>query len=281
MIEQIKVFIESTLIFHLKILSLSRSSQAPTMTEISKTTAIFHPITLAQMDEVKLMNRTDRKYWFHRDQITEVLRAVADRYYMLEVNGERILPYTTTYYDTEQNAMFAAHHRGKSNRYKIRRRCYVSTQSSFLEVKFKNNKGRTIKSRHTSSYANSDFDSKDREFISNNTPYSCDSLRQILETQFCRLTLVSKGMNERCTIDLDLHFKDKHRDAEFKDVIIVEVKTDGRSKSTIIEALNRQRIKPSGFSKYCVGRSLLDSDIKQNLFKQKLRKIATLTNNTK
>lgn len=30
---------------------------------------LFDPISLGEMDKVKLMNRTDTKYWFHADRL--------------------------------------------------------------------------------------------------------------------------------------------------------------------------------------------------------------------
>ncbi len=233
----------------------------------------FQGITLAQMDSVKLMNRTDRKYWFNSELLANLLESVAQDYYILEVGGERNLPYSTTYYDTCQDDMYSNHHRGKRNRYKIRRRNYVSTNSSFLEIKFKSNKGRTVKVRRASSYGNVDFDAEDREFIAQRSPYQCSDLRKVLENGFNRLMLVSKAMNERCTIDSQLRFISAATQVNLEELVIVEVKTDGRSHSAIIDALNQMRLKPSGFSKYCMGRSLTDGELKQNNFKRKHRKI--------
>ncbi|MFR9603008.1 MAG: VTC domain-containing protein [Rikenellaceae bacterium] len=243
------------------------------MKTISEVISQFEPISLGEMDDVKLMNRCDRKYWFHVGRIEEVLEEVAQDYYVLEVERQRCLPYSTIYYDTARDEMFSSHHRGKMNRYKIRRRRYIATQSSFLEVKFKNNKGRTIKTRHPSDFENVGFDLRDREFLMQNTPYDSNALHQVLENRFRRLMLVSKRMNERCTIDFDMLFMSDDQEAKLRDIVVVEVKTDGRCRSAIIEAMNRLRLKPSGFSKYCVGRSLLHTELKRNLFKSKLRTI--------
>lgn len=239
----------------------------------------FQGITLSQMDSVKLMNRTDRKYWFHRDHLAHILEDVMPDYYLLEIDGERNLPYSTTYYDTMHDEMYENHHRGKMNRYKIRRRNYISTNISFLEVKFKSNKGRTIKVRQPSNYLNPEFDTQDEAFLSKNTPYSCKDLRMALENGFRRLMLVSKNLNERCTIDSDICFRSGENKATLENLVIVEVKSDGRSYSKIIEVLNNRRIKPSGFSKYCIGRSLTDQRVRQNNFKQKHREINKRTNN--
>lgn len=239
----------------------------------------FEGISLSEMDAVKLMNRTDRKYWFHRDLLTKLLEDVSEQYYILEIGGERNLPYSTTYYDTQHDEMYINHHRGKLNRYKIRRRNYISTKSSFLEIKFKSNKGRTVKVRRASDYNNIGFDENDEEFIAQRSPYSCQDLKKSLENGFKRLMLVSKEMNERCTIDSSLKFISGNCEKKLEDLVIVEVKTDGRSHSAIIDALNRMRIRPAGFSKYCMGRSLTDNTLKQNNFKVKHRTIYKKINN--
>ncbi|MFI3280069.1 MAG: polyphosphate polymerase domain-containing protein [Rikenellaceae bacterium] len=246
--------------------------------QLSNIITKFSPISLSEMDAVKLMNRTDRKYWFAASLLPELLADIQDNYYLLEVDGERNLPYATTYYDTPEDQMYNNHHRGKKNRYKIRRRNYISTDSSFLEIKFKSNKGRTVKVRKASKYGGDGFDEVDRKFISEKSPYQTDELQRVLENGFNRLMLVSKAMNERCTIDSSLKFAGNESSAQLDDLVIVEVKTDGRSHSAIIDALNARRLKPSGFSKYCIGRSLTDSSVKINNFKVKHRVIDKVLN---
>lgn len=234
----------------------------------------FQAISLSQMDEVKLMNRTDRKYWFHRDMLAEILKDVESDYFLLEIEGERNIQYSTIYYDTIDDAMYMNHHRGKGNRYKIRRRNYVSTQSSFLEVKFKSNKGRTVKVRQSSEFREAVFSEADARFVRENTPYECADLRSVLSTRFRRLMLVSRSMDERCTIDSDLLFTTAEGEAAaLGDLVVVEVKSEGRSSSKIVDAMGRHRLKPSGFSKYCVGRSLIEEGLKINNFKPLHREI--------
>ena len=56
------------------------------------------------------------------------------------------------------------------------------------------------------------------------------------------------------------------------DIAIVEIKTDANAKSSpLYKALRDYRLRSSGFSKYCIGKSLLDNDLKKNAFKPKLR----------
>lgn len=233
----------------------------------------FDGISLSQMDGVKLMNRTDRKYWFNISHLAMLLEKIKEDYYLLEIEGERDMLYSTIYYDTCNDEMYNNHHRGKLNRYKIRQRSYLSTESSFLEVKFKSNKGRTIKERKVSIFGKMGFGENDDAFIQDSSPYSCHQLRAVLENSFRRLMLVSKNMDERCTIDTQLQFANGPTKAKLDDLAIVEVKSDGHSHSAIIDAMHQMRLKPSGFSKYCMGRSIIDSNLKKNLFKEKHREI--------
>ncbi len=251
------------------------------MTKIDEIISRLQPISLAQMEGVTLMNRTDKKYWFRRESLVELLFDIADDYYILEIDGNRNMPYATTYYDTVQDGMYGNHHRGKMNRYKIRRRNYISTNSSFLEIKFKTNKGRTIKRRLSSDFSNVGFSTTDQLFITKNSPYSYDELSRVLDVSFSRMMLVSKAMNERCTIDSGLRFISANGEIALEDLTVVEVKRDGRTPSAIINSLNRLRLKPAGFSKYCIGRSLTSHSLKQNNFKQKHRYINKILTNLK
>jgi len=237
-------------------------------------TDFFDPIQLEEMDRVKLMNRTDRKYWCHFNFLPELLQSIKHNYYSLNIDGENQLPYATTYYDTTKNEMYASHHNGKLNRFKIRRRSYVASGISFLEIKFKSNKGRTIKKRIPADFSNPRFTKPEDEFISTYTPYSCLELKPSLINEFTRLTLVNKNFKERCTIDLNLQFKNADRTTALENLVIVEIKSEGNSVvSPLAIALRDHRIKTSGFSKYCVGRAIIDPGIKRNAFKEKIRSI--------
>lgn len=234
----------------------------------------FTPIQLDQMDKVTLMNRTDTKYWFHTDRLQDILHELKDNYFLLHIGGEGLLPYETTYFDTFNNEMFASHHNGKLNRYKIRRRTYLSSDKSYMEIKFKSNKGRTIKERISTSDFKHDFTSEETSFLKDKSPYQSQELRPVLLNRFHRMMLVSRKFDERCTIDIGLQFESDSKQVSLDNLVIVEVKTEGQSKtSPLMHVLQRYRIKTSGFSKYCVGRVVTDNKIKRNRFKSKIREI--------
>ena len=109
----------------------------------------FEPISLAQMESVKLMNRIDTKYAVSRAVLPAILEAAKADYYVQETGGKRIATYDTMYYDTESLDMYVRHHDRQLVRQKIRIRQYVDSDLTFLEIKRKNNKGRTKKKRIT------------------------------------------------------------------------------------------------------------------------------------
>ncbi|MCW3785195.1 polyphosphate polymerase domain-containing protein [Plebeiibacterium sediminum] len=236
--------------------------------------SFFKPIHIDQIDNVKLMDRTDTKYCIAFNQLQEILNSISTDYYALSIENMNQLKYATTYYDTYHRQMYGNHHRGKLNRYKIRKRTYLISDTSFLEVKFKSNKGRTIKNRMEipQNFQFITFD--EQEFISNNTPYKSHQLYPVLNNRFTRITLVNKRLKERCTIDFNLRFYNDDRLVKLDDLVIVEVKTGKRSEhSSLVNALRERKILPCGFSMYCIGLSLIEDTLKKNAFKPKLRAI--------
>lgn len=240
----------------------------------------LEPIKLEEMDKVKLMNRIDTKYSFHIDLLPQVLKAIKEDYYLLNINGQSELLYSTTYYDTFNDSMFISHHNGKLNRYKVRRRSYVASEISFLEVKFKSNKGRTIKNRVSTDFGNKEFTVQEHDFLKKNSPFDSSNLRISLENTFTRITLVNKNFKERCTIDLNLHFETNFEYQDVKNLVIVEIKSDGKSVSTLSLILRDLRIKSNGFSKYIMGRSITDKSLKRNSYKRKIRALNKTTHST-
>ncbi len=240
---------------------------------------LFDPIQINEMEQVKLMNRTDRKYCLHVSRLEHILDSIKNDFYILTIDNENSLAYTSTYFDTPTNSMYIAHQNGKLNRFKIRKRTYISSNISFLEVKFKSNKGRTIKKRIPSQVGTSELTPKESEFISKYTPFANIDLKPVLVNEFNRLTLVNKNFKERCTIDLGLKFNSSDTNSSLNNLAIIEIKADGNSEmSALAKALRDDRIKESGMSKYCIGRLITDEHLKQNRFKEKIRNISKITN---
>lgn len=231
-------------------------------------------ITLEDTDKVSLLNRLDNKYLLHKEQLPKLLNQICTEYLILEIDEKRIFNYHTLYFDTEDLSMFTAHHNGKLNRYKIRKREYVDSNLRFLEIKFKNNKGRTIKKRIFEKEINDTFNTESDNFVSTNSPYNSNQLAGKIITTFNRFTLINKKLTERTTIDVNIIFKNHKNEKELNNLVIVEVKKDKYSgASKISEVLREMKIQPSSFSKYCIGTVFTNNDVKQNNFKSRLIEI--------
>ena len=240
----------------------------------------FETITLEEMKSVKLMNRTDTKFVTNTSKLRQLLKMAQHDYYVQVINGERNLDYDTTYFDTTAFDMYTMHQNGHLNRQKIRFRTYCINHLQFMEVKTKNNHGRTKKKR----IEVSDMDLKDeekREFLHKHLRYEVDQLQPVLSNHFSRITLVNKGMTERLTIDTALNFHNllNGHDKNMGPLVVIELKRDGLVPSPVLQMLRQLRIQPHGFSKYCMGSALTGQDhLPVNRFKCKLREIKKLVN---
>jgi len=248
----------------------------------------FDPITLEEMSAIRLMNRTDTKFVTNITQLERLLEMAKDDYYVQEIDGERVAPYYTLYFDTCDCQMYNAHEAGRVNRQKLRIRSYVNSGLNFLEVKTKNNHGRTKKKRvlvhefnpqkpeHGITFhcQNKEFCEYD-DFLRSNLSYDPFALCEQLENRFDRITLVNKGLTERLTIDTNLSF---HNIATgncrvMDNIVIIELKRDGRLPSPILAMLKDLRIKSHGFSKYCIGSALTNDCLHCNRLKPRLHAI--------
>jgi hypothetical protein len=107
------------------------------------------PISLAEMKDIKLMNRIDKKYLATIEQLQQLLVLAQGKYMVQQIEGKRYNRYHTIYLDTPDEEMYTMHHNGRLVRQKIRVRTYLDSGDTFLEVKNKNNHGRTKKKRMT------------------------------------------------------------------------------------------------------------------------------------
>jgi hypothetical protein len=234
-------------------------------------------ISLAEMDAHALMNRTDTKYVFGAERLSELLGSVGHAYRVLSVDTVRLSPYETLYFDTPGHECFLQHHNGKLNRRKYRIRQYQSSGACFLEVKAKTNKGRTDKRRIPIGGFEDPLTPTSRDFIESTTG-SLPELIPQLWSYFLRITLVNRHQPERATFDLNLRFRDGDDQAELPGIVIAEVKQQRDDRhSCVREYLRKQAIRPLRVSKYCLGTAMLKPHLKSNRFKPKLlaiRKIA-------
>jgi hypothetical protein len=239
----------------------------------------FSPITLGEMEKVELMNRKDMKYFFDRAKLPEILEQMVPNYTVLDINGTKLFSYKNIYFDTKDFFFYTQHHNKRVNRYKIRIRQYVESNLIFLEIKYKTNTKRTLKSRIKIPEFSEVFDEKSKAFIRQNTPFDPDELIPTLRNDFRRFTLVSKQLNERATIDTDLELEIPGNKRQFSNLCIAELKIDGSSSGSKFKVAIRDNMCPEvRISKYSVGAAFMYEDLKQNNFKFKKLQINRIEN---
>lgn len=280
---------------------MSADLQLPTLLQMA-------PIGLDDMKAVRLMNRMDQKYIAPAVLLEPLLQRIAADYYVQRIpsapdtqnpeskiqSSELIAPYRTLYFDTADLAMYTMHHNQKLNRQKLRVRTYRSTDTTFFEIKNKDNKGKTRKVRipiDVSLFDNALEVPEVQDFVNKNTPYSTQAINHssnqailypTLENRFDRITLVDRGMSERVTIDHGIRFHNRatQRDADIAHALVIEVKHEvGAPTSAIERALHDLHIQPRRMSKYCIGTALTNPNAKHNRFKSKLLYINKIQEN--
>jgi hypothetical protein len=239
--------------------------------------ARFDPISLAEMDNVALLNRTDTKYILRTSQLYQALGRITGQYRVLEVNHTRLNHYRTLYFDTSDFALYQQHHNGLRSRYKVRMREYVDSDLAYWEVKCKTNQERTVKSRLQTRELMPRIMGCVDAFIDENAPVDAHELEPKLWSEFQRITLVSKHSPERLTLDVNLAFSWNEASITLPGIAIAEVKQERSSQpSDFIRQMRWLGVRPNHFSKYCAGVYLLYTNIKANNFKAQIRMVDRL-----
>lgn len=251
---------------------------------LSDSLAAIAPITLAEMDAIKLMNRVDTKYLTDEDTLVQVLSDAARAgYRALETEGAKLSAYDSVYFDTVCLKMFQDHHNRRLKRQKVRTRSYVASGTAFLEIKRKNNKGRTSKKRigiPVGELQNFSSDAAACDYLSRKSWFTVDELSPVLETIFSRITLVNPARTERLTIDTCLQFRNFRTglSAALRDAVIIELKQDGHADSPMKRILLDHRVKPVRISKYCIAVTLTEPAARSGRFKAKVRQVEKTIN---
>ena len=239
------------------------------MSSFSEIISDFTPITLGDMDGVKLMSRTDTKFAFQANKLPFLLKRLTPFYRILRIDGKLIHDYKSLYYDTDERKFYTDHHNQRVNRNKIRFREYVGSGLTFLEIKLKNNKKKTIKKRMRVDSIAQELSEEHKQYIKRiiGKKLSVHAKQWI---NFSRITLVHKTQKERLTIDINLTFENEKLSGDLKQIVIAEVKQEKMSRSSdFMKIAKEMSILPIRLSKYCMTTLQLHPDAKQNRFKAK------------
>lgn len=250
-------------------------------------TPVFHLTGLpgigldAVQQHADLQRRFDRKHLVGEEVLAALLSALAPRMHVLEVDGARSTPYTSTYFDTPDLRTFRDHRQGRRRRFKVRTRHYGDPTGTVLELKRKGLRGQTVKHRwpHPSP-AHDDLDVAARELLDDalRATYGLSlptELDAVAVTRFDRTTLVDPVAGERVTVDAGLVIEVAGtRHALGQHQLIVETKsaTRGGGAAATLTALG---VRPLPVSKYGMGISVAHPHLSGAAWRPALRRLTT------
>lgn len=246
--------------------------------QIEQALKSFTTHDLSGLSNSQLMNRIDSKFLLPIQSLTKILRACSSYYSILTIDNINLFQYDNVYFDTVDLDFYNNHHNRKLNRHKVRHRHYVDTKTSYLEVKFKNNKGRTVKSRCQSDQDPIISLTDNRSFLAS---HGVDLSSILIPHQSCsykRLSLANDQSGERLTLDLNVKFARIHPNSKpsgnfmLSDFFIAELKQNKINRQSPFYKLMREMgVRSKGFSKYCMGQTLTNNKhLKSNRFKANL-----------
>lgn len=230
----------------------------------------FNSISLIETEKLNLGNRKDFKFIFHISKLNNILNSLDKIYSILEIDNNNIFRYKTLYFDTDNFDLYKAHHNGKLNRFKIRYREYTETNKSFFEIKFKTNKKDTIKKRLLVPKLTEKLSNLEINFLRNNNFTISNKINAKLYNCFNRISLYNNNFSEKVTFDFNHTYNNFDKKIHLKNLCIAEVKQSSLNlNSEIYQILKNNNIYKTSFSKYCIGISLLNKNLKHNNFKNK------------
>lgn len=237
----------------------------------------MNTVSLAELDLVALQNRIDNKYVLSAQQVNLILPIIQSQYKVLEIDKNKIFTYENNYFDTSDLQFYYDHHNGYSNRLKVRGRKYKESNTSFFEIKRKENIDRTAKTREITTGLLSEIDADKKKIIQSYSRKTIADLKVILHNKFNRITFVNNDQTERMTLDFNIQFSDEIQEKTFSNFFVLEIKqSKSNSRSIITDALKKNNIREQSFSKYIFGVIALKEHIRKNNFLPLIKKINNL-----
>jgi hypothetical protein len=230
------------------------------------------PVGLAELlARAALQTRVDRKYVLPLPAAEQVIADLArtEQVHALDMDGQRCFGYASLYFDTSELTGYHLAARGRRRRFKVRRRTYLDSGESFVEVKTRGLRGATVKARTPDGGAHGSV-ATSAGFIDDVlrqagiAAVDAGDLRPVLHTAYRRSTLYLPATDARVTVDTDLTWSLPGRPGvTLSGVAIVETKSSAAA-SAADRRLWRSGHRPSRISKYGTGLAALRAELPAN-----------------
>ena len=225
------------------------------------------PIGLPELtSRAALLTRLDRKYLVPLDELPALIAALAPSVRVLDADGQRSFAYQSAYFDSPSYDCYLSTAHRRRRRFKVRLRTYVDSGQRYLEVKTRDRRGHTVKTRFP--YAGTGSLAQAQVVVNSDlTGY-----RTALTTTYRRATLFAPDSGSRLTIDTGLSWADPSGKAiSVPGLAIVETKS-AHATTPIDRLLWSLKYRPCPVSKYGTGLAALRPELPSHRWRPVLRR---------
>ncbi|WP_281247957.1 VTC domain-containing protein [Corynebacterium aquilae] len=230
----------------------------------------------------RLQTRVDRKYVLPAASVADIVAAVdrAVGVRVLDVDGCRVQPYESCYFDTPDGVLFRQASTARRRRMKVRLRHYANSSACFAEVKLRGVRGVTAKSRVPcavdfpavgAGFSLGDLDDAASAWVTDEVRRCelivADELSAVLWGGYHRATLLVGDGQQRMTIDAGVSFADAHGAVCAPDAVVVETKSGSKPGAADV-ALWRAGFRDVRLSKFGVGMCALNPGAPSNRWRR-------------
>ena len=230
-------------------------------------TEFFSAVNLEEMNVyAKLQTRIDRKYIVTPNICNVLLAGLDIDGSVLEINGHRTNLYQSIYFDTPTLDLYKAAAYRRTPRFKARTRYYQQTDMAMLEVKTKDGRGKTVKTRtEHNPHMLDKLTDEARHFINAiaKDHDTVNKLRYTLSTQYQRTTIVDLDTQTRLTCDEFLTCSDWENNTLSFPFLILETKSSQHPSPFDLWLWDNHH-RPIRVSKYCTTLAVLHPELPSN-----------------
>jgi hypothetical protein len=176
------------------------------------------------VQERELLQRVDTKLLLPRSQLPALLERLRENYAVLNADLSCLARYRSVYLDASDLSLLHDHLRGRRPRHKVRFRHYLDRRLTFLEVKSKDNHGRTTKQRRAHPFGDSRLTTEEQAWAMRLVGERRGRLVPQAIAECLRICLLGIEKAERLTVDLDVTLRNARASRCMRDVALIEVK---------------------------------------------------------
>jgi len=233
------------------------------------------PITLDGINVIaELQTRVDRKYIVTPHQTATLIAELPPTVRVLDIDGSREFAYKSVYFDSDDFKLYLDTAHRRRQRYKVRSRTYVGSETTMLEVKTRGGRSTTVKHRLDYSVADAErLTSRGRAFVEESVSRAgaADGLRPTLTTRYRRSTFVDTDSGTRLTCDWGLLCTDWQSRSVTPGFVVLESKSTGGA-SLFDRWLWNTGVRPAPLSKFCTGLAALHPELPANKWHRTLQR---------